>query len=45
MRVKGQRFSSASQRHPDYQKNIEEVCSTEAELREQIRRTVIHEGH
>lgn len=29
-----------------YQKNIEAVCSTEAELREQIRRTVIHEfGH
>jgi predicted Zn-dependent protease with MMP-like domain len=29
-----------------YQKNIEAVCSSEAELREQIRRTVIHElGH
>jgi predicted Zn-dependent protease with MMP-like domain len=29
-----------------YQKNIEAVCSTEAEVREQIRRTVIHEmGH
>jgi predicted Zn-dependent protease with MMP-like domain len=29
-----------------YQKNIEAVCSTDAELREQIRRTVIHElGH
>jgi predicted Zn-dependent protease with MMP-like domain len=29
-----------------YQKNIEEVCSTEAEVLEQIRRTVIHElGH
>jgi predicted Zn-dependent protease with MMP-like domain len=29
-----------------YQKNIEAVCSTEAEAREQIRRTVIHElGH
>jgi predicted Zn-dependent protease with MMP-like domain len=29
-----------------YQKNIEAVCSTEAEIREQIRRTVIHEfGH
>lgn len=35
---------------PDYvvlfQKNIEAICSTEAEVREQIRRTVIHEfGH
>jgi predicted Zn-dependent protease with MMP-like domain len=35
---------------PDYvvlfQKNIEAVCSTEAEIREQIRLTVIHEfGH
>jgi predicted Zn-dependent protease with MMP-like domain len=35
---------------PDYvvlhQKNIEAVCSTEAEVREQIRLTVIHEfGH
>src|ERR1035441_10627564 len=29
-----------------YQKNIEAVCSTEAAIREQIRRTVIHEfGH
>ena len=29
-----------------YQKNIEAVCSTEAEVREQIRLTVIHElGH
>jgi predicted Zn-dependent protease with MMP-like domain len=29
-----------------YQKNIEAVCSTEAEVREQIRCTVIHEfGH
>lgn len=29
-----------------YQKNIEAVCSTEAEVREQIRQTVIHElGH
>lgn len=29
-----------------YQKNIEAVCSTDAEVREQIRRTVIHElGH
>ena len=29
-----------------YQKNIEAVCSTQAEIREQIRRTVIHEfGH
>jgi predicted Zn-dependent protease with MMP-like domain len=29
-----------------YQKNIEAVCSDEAEIREQIRRTVIHElGH
>ncbi len=29
-----------------YQKNIEAICSTEAEVREQIRRTVIHEmGH
>jgi len=29
-----------------YQKNIEAVCSSEAEVREQIRRTVIHElGH
>ncbi|PSH02704.1 MAG: hypothetical protein CXZ00_16055 [Acidobacteria bacterium] len=29
-----------------YQKNIEAVCSTEIEIREQIRRTVIHEfGH
>ena len=29
-----------------YQKNIEAVCSTEAEIRDQIRRTVIHEfGH
>ena len=29
-----------------YQKNIEAVCSTEAEVREQIRRTLIHEmGH
>jgi predicted Zn-dependent protease with MMP-like domain len=29
-----------------YQKNIEAVCSTEAEIREQIRLTVIHElGH
>jgi predicted Zn-dependent protease with MMP-like domain len=29
-----------------YQKNVEAVCSTEAEVREQIRRTVIHEfGH
>ncbi len=29
-----------------YQKNIEAVCSTEAEIREQIRRTLIHEfGH
>ena len=29
-----------------YQKNIEAVCSTEGEIREQIRRTVIHEfGH
>jgi predicted Zn-dependent protease with MMP-like domain len=29
-----------------YLKNIEAVCSTEAEVRDQIRRTVIHEfGH
>jgi predicted Zn-dependent protease with MMP-like domain len=29
-----------------YQKNIEAVCRNEAEVREQIRRTVIHEfGH
>jgi predicted Zn-dependent protease with MMP-like domain len=29
-----------------YQKNIEAVCSSEAEIRNQIRRTVIHEfGH
>ena len=29
-----------------YQKNIEAVCSSEAEVRQQIRRTVIHElGH
>jgi len=29
-----------------YQKNIEAVCSTEAEVRQQIRQTVIHElGH
>src|SRR5215469_14930515 len=29
-----------------YKKNIEAVCSTEAEVREQVRRTVIHEmGH
>jgi predicted Zn-dependent protease with MMP-like domain len=29
-----------------YQKNIEAVCSTETEIREQIRLTVIHEfGH
>jgi predicted Zn-dependent protease with MMP-like domain len=29
-----------------YQKNIEAVCSTETEIRAQIRRTVIHEfGH
>lgn len=29
-----------------YQKNIEAVCRTEGEVREQIRRTVIHElGH
>jgi len=29
-----------------HQKNIEAVCSTEAEVREQIRLTVIHEfGH
>jgi len=29
-----------------YQKNIEAICSNEAEVREQIRRTVIHEmGH
>ena len=29
-----------------YQKNIEAVCSSEAEVREQIRMTVIHElGH
>jgi predicted Zn-dependent protease with MMP-like domain len=29
-----------------YQKNIEAVCSGDAEIREQIRRTVIHElGH
>jgi len=29
-----------------YQKNIEAVCSSEAEVREQIRRTVVHElGH
>jgi predicted Zn-dependent protease with MMP-like domain len=29
-----------------YQKNIEAVCSTEVEIRAQIRRTVIHEfGH
>jgi len=29
-----------------YQKNIEAVCSSEAEVCEQIRRTVIHElGH
>jgi predicted Zn-dependent protease with MMP-like domain len=29
-----------------YQKNVEAICSNEAEVREQIRRTVIHElGH
>jgi predicted Zn-dependent protease with MMP-like domain len=29
-----------------YQKNIEAVCSTEAEVREQIRLTLMHElGH
>jgi predicted Zn-dependent protease with MMP-like domain len=29
-----------------YQKNIEAVCSSEAEVREQIRLTLIHElGH
>jgi predicted Zn-dependent protease with MMP-like domain len=29
-----------------YQKNIEAVCSNEAEIRRQVRRTVIHEfGH
>lgn len=29
-----------------YQKNIEAICRTETEIREQIRRTVIHElGH
>jgi predicted Zn-dependent protease with MMP-like domain len=29
-----------------YQKNIEAVCSTDAEIREQVRLTVIHElGH
>jgi predicted Zn-dependent protease with MMP-like domain len=29
-----------------YQKNIEAVCSSEAEIREQIRLTLIHEfGH
>jgi predicted Zn-dependent protease with MMP-like domain len=29
-----------------YQKNIEAVCSNDAEVREQVRRTVIHEvGH
>jgi predicted Zn-dependent protease with MMP-like domain len=29
-----------------YQKNLEAICATEDELREQIRRTVIHEfGH
>jgi len=29
-----------------YQKNIEAVCSSDAEIRDQIRRTVIHElGH
>jgi len=29
-----------------YQENIEAVCTTEVELREQIRRTIIHEfGH
>jgi hypothetical protein len=29
-----------------YQKNIEAVCSSEPEIREQIRRTIIHElGH
>jgi predicted Zn-dependent protease with MMP-like domain len=29
-----------------YQKNIEAICSTEAEVREQIRQTVLHElGH
>ena len=29
-----------------YQKNIEAICSSEAEVREQIRRTLIHElGH
>jgi len=29
-----------------YQKNIEAVCATEAEVREQIRMTLIHElGH
>jgi len=29
-----------------YQKNIEAICSTEAEVREQIRQTIIHEfGH
>jgi predicted Zn-dependent protease with MMP-like domain len=29
-----------------YQKNIEAICSSDAEIREQVRRTVIHElGH
>ncbi len=29
-----------------YQKNIEAICSSEAEVREQIRQTVVHElGH
>jgi predicted Zn-dependent protease with MMP-like domain len=29
-----------------YQKNIEAICSNEEEVRQQIRRTVIHElGH
>ncbi len=29
-----------------YQKNIETVCATDSEVREQVRRTVIHEfGH
>jgi len=29
-----------------YQRNIEATCSSEAEVREQIRRTIIHEvGH
>jgi predicted Zn-dependent protease with MMP-like domain len=32
--------------HVLYQKNIEAVCSNEAEVRDQIRLTVIHElGH